>query len=79
MLHKDGYQVLEYIYILLQSIFELCNQLNKHKIEINMIKVNSHKGNYGNQMADQLAKSAANLANMCKYGESNFIKYNLKH
>ena len=31
MLTKDGYPVLEYNYILLQSIFELCNKLNKQK------------------------------------------------
>ena len=77
LLNKDGYPKLDYIYKLLQSMFEICNKLKCYNININIIKVRSHKGNYGNQMADQLAKSAANLANMCKYGKSKFIKYNI--
>ena len=77
MFNKDGYPNLDYTYKILQSIFKLCNKLDQNNIVINVIKVSSHKGNYGNQMEDQLAKSAANLANMCKYGESKFIKYNM--
>ena len=61
LLNKDGYPKLNHIYKLLQSIFEVCNKLDHYNININIIKVNSHKGNYGNQMADKLAKSAANL------------------
>ena len=77
MMNKDGYPKFDFIYKMIQSIFELCNKLEKYNININIIKVSSHRGNFGNQMADQLAKSAANLANMCKYGRSNFIKYNM--
>ena len=78
LLNKDGYPKLNHIYKLLQSIFEVCHKLDHYNININIIKVRSHKGNYGNQMADKLAKSAANLANMCKYGQSKFIKYDIK-
>ena len=78
MMNKDGYPKLDYIYKLLQVIFDLCHKLGNYNININIIKVSSHKGNYGNQMADQLAKSAANLAKMCKYGESKFIRYELR-
>ena len=69
---------MDYIYKLVQTIFELCHKLEKSNVNINIIKVNSHRGNFGNQIADQLAKSAANLANMCKYGESKFIKYDIR-
>ena len=63
---------------MLQVIFDLCCKLDNNNIKINIIKISSHKGNYSNQMADQLAKSAANLLNMCKYGESKFIRYDLR-
>ena len=55
MMNKDGFPKLDHIYKLLQVIFDLCYRLDDNNIKINIIKVNSQKGNYGNQMADQLA------------------------
>ena len=73
LLNKRLISKLDHIYRLLQSIFEGRHKLDCHNININTIKVKSHKGNYGNQMADQLAKSAANLANICV----NIVKVDL--
>ena len=46
-------------------------------VNIHINKINSHIGIDGNQMADKLAKHAAIIARMCKYGESKYIKYNI--
>ena len=77
MLNKDGYPKLDYYYKLLLTIFDLCAHLKNASMNINIIKINSHKGNQGNQMADKIAREAANIARMCKFGDSKFIKYRL--
>ena len=59
------------------SIFILCNNLETSKKHINIIKISSHKGEHGNQIADKLTKEAANTARMCKFGDSRFIKYDM--
>ena len=64
---------MDYYYKLLLIIFELCGNLNNENINVNIIKINSHKGNQGNQMA----REAANIARMCKFGDSKFIRYRL--
>ena len=64
-------------YQLIQEIFILSNQLGTKNIKINVNKINSHIGIYGNQMADKLAKYAATIARMCKYGECKYIKYDM--
>ena len=51
----------------------------KYGIHINIVKVYSHKGNHGNQMADKIAREAANIARMCKFGDSKFVKYKLQY
>ena len=78
MLSVDGYPKLNYYYQLLMIIFDLCNKLKNDQIHINIVKVSSHKGEYGNQMADKVAREAANIARMCKYGESRFVRYDLR-
>ena len=78
ILGKNGYQKVEYYYDLTQEIFELCNKIKKEKMDINIIKIKSHSGDSGNRMADLLAKEAANIAKMCKLGQSNFIKYDMR-
>ena len=77
ILNINGYPKHDYYYKLIQEVFTLCNLLEKRNIKININKVNSHIGIDGNQMADKLAKHAASLAKMCKYGEHNCIKYNM--
>ena len=78
LLNIDGYPKIDYYYKLLMTIFELCNKLNKNGKHINTIKINSHKGNKGNQMADKLAKEAANTARLCKFGDTKFLRYDLR-
>ena len=78
MMGKNGYPKVEYYYKLIQEIFELCNWIGKKKIDINFIKIKSHIGNSGNRTADLLAKEATNIAKMCKLGQSNFIKYDMR-
>ena len=78
ILNIDGYPKIDYYYELLMGIFELCNKLKNHDKAINIIKISSHKGNKGNQIADKLAKEAANTARMCKFGESKFLRYDLR-
>ena len=46
---------------------EMVNQLEKYNAHINIIKISSHIGIQGNEIADELAKQAANIANNCKY------------
>ena len=77
IMSKNGYPKLEYYYNLLQSIFVLCNELNRNNIIINLIKIDAHKGIAGNTNADLLAKEAAIWARMSKYGEANVVKYNM--
>ena len=77
LLNEDGYPKIDYYYKLLMVIFTLCNELKKDNIDINIVKVSSHKGIHGNQIADKLAKEAANVARLCKFGESKFIRYNI--
>ena len=55
---------------------KMANDLEKYNVHINIIKVPSHVGIYGNEIADELAKSAAEIANNCKYGYDDTIKYN---
>ena len=43
-----------------------------------MLKIKGHIGNIGNKMADSLAREAANIAKMCKNGESNLIRYDMR-
>ena len=78
ILNENGYPKVEYYYDLIQLIFKNCNILNKDDIHINIMKVQSHIGNEGNEMADKLAKEAAKIAESCKYGESKFIKYDMR-
>ena len=78
ILNENGYPKVEYYYDLIQLIFKISSDLDKHGIHINILKVQSHIGNEGNEMADKLAKEAANIAKSCKYGESKFIKYDMR-
>ena len=78
ILNEDGYSKIDYYYKLLMIIFDLCNKLAKNGKHINIIKINSHKGNSCNQIADKLAREAANMAQMCKFGESRLTRYDLK-
>ena len=77
MFDKNSYPQFEYYYILLQNIFQQCHRLNEQEISINIIKINSHKGIKGNEIADKLAKDGAMLARDCKFGKSNIIKYKM--
>ena len=77
MLEENGYPKIDYYYEPIQEIFDICNRLGKMSIDINIIKVKSHIGIEGNRRADVLAKEAANLAKMCKIGESKLVKYNI--
>ena len=74
LLNKDGYPKLDYYYKLLLIIFELCNKLENEDMNINIIQIYGHKENQGNPMADKIAKEAANIARMCKFGDSKFIR-----
>ena len=54
----------------------MATQLEKYNVHINIMKISSHIGIQGNEIADELAKQAANIANNCKYGYDNIIHYN---
>ena len=77
LLNEDRYPKIDYYYKLLMVIFTLCNELGKNGIHINIFKISSHRGDHGNQIADKLAKEAANMARLCKFGDSKFIKYDI--
>ena len=64
LLNEDGYPKINYYYGLLMSIFILCNNLQTSNKHINIIKIGSHKGEHGNQIADKLAKEAAECVNL---------------
>ena len=78
ILDIDGYPKYDYYYQLIEEIFKICHFLYQNNIFININKINSHIGIEGNTIADKLAKQAAKLAEMCKYGDSKIIKYDMK-
>ena len=78
LLNENGYPKLDYYYKLLNSIFDICHYLKEKKLHINIVKINSHIGNEGNEIADKLAKEAAIIAKQCKYRENNFIRYDMR-
>ena len=78
MMDKDSYPKIDYYYDLIQSIFKKCNILEKMNVNVNILKVKGHIGDMGNRMADSLAKEAANIAKMCKSGESNIVHYHMR-
>ena len=65
----NGYPQLQYYYQIINLILKLMNQLNEYNVDINMIKVSSHIDIKGSQIADTLAKQAANAAYNCKYDD----------
>ena len=75
-LEINGYQQFQYCYELIDQMNKMANELNEYNVHINIIKVPSHKGILGNEIADELAKNAAEIANNCKYGFDNTIRYN---
>ena len=77
IMSKNGFPRLDYYYKLLQSIFVLCNELDRNDIIINIIKIDGHSGISGNVNADLLAKEAANWARMSKYGQAKVVRYNM--
>ena len=77
VLDQNGYPNFDYYYKLIEQIFILCHQIFEHHIIININKISSHIGIYGNETGDKIAKYAATLAKMCKYGENNIIKYQI--
>ena len=54
----------------------MANHLNNYNVSINSIKISSHVGIKGNQIADILAKQAAVVAYNCKYKLDDIIDYN---
>ena len=75
-LNIGSYPQYQYYYKLIDRMNQLANQLNDFNIFINIIKIPSHKGFRGNEIADTLAKQAAVIAYNCKYRFDNTIKYN---
>ena len=75
ILNINGYPKLNY-YMLIQNIFKLCKVLSQYQINVNIIKIPSHSGIEGNEMADAVAKQAAQISRDCKFGKSKIIKYN---
>ena len=68
LLSINGYPQYKYYYDLLQIIWTIINNINKIcNIKIKICKIKSHSGNYGNDMADILAKQAANIAHKIKF------------
>ena len=65
-----SYPQYQYYYKLLNHMNKLANELNNFNIQINIIKIKSHYGIYGNQVADTLAKQAAVIAHNCKYNRT---------
>ena len=75
-LNIDGYPQFQYYYQIINQIYKLLNQLKNYNVHINIIKVSSHIGIKGNQIADILAKQAAIIAYNCKYRFDDIIDYN---
>ena len=75
VLSMDGYPQLNYYYNLIDKMNNLANILNSYNIDINIFKVSSHKGLYGNEMADILANQASTIAYNCKYRLDDTIHY----
>ena len=75
-LNINGYPQYQYYYELINQMNKMASDLNHYNVHINLIKIPSHKGIFGNEIADELAKSAADIANNCKYGLDDTIKYN---
>ena len=71
-----GYPQYQYYYQLINQIFKLLNHLNYYNVNVNFIKIPSHVGIKGNQIADVLAKQAAIVAHNCKYKLDDIIEYN---
>ena len=67
-----GYTKYEYYYHLTQKIFEIINRLNsKYNIKIKIIKIKSHSNIKGNEIVDNVAKAAADLAVEAKHNNNN--------
>ena len=72
----NGYPQYQYYYDLINQMNDLANQLNNFNIVINIVKIPSHSGITGNTIVDALAKTAATIANNCKYKYDDSITYN---
>ena len=71
----NGYPQYQYYYQIINQIYKLLNHLNNYNVNINIIKIPSHIGIKGNQIADTLAKQAAIVAHNCKYKLDDIIDY----
>ena len=76
ILSMSGYPKSNYVYKLINQINYLAWKLKKYNVCIRLIKIPSHKGIFGNQVADNLAKQAAAIAYNCKYRLDDKIYYN---
>ena len=72
----NGYPQFDNHYKLIQKIFDLLTKLEKHGVNIEIIKIPSHDGIIENNTADAIAKRAATIAKDCKFGKLNYFKYN---
>ena len=77
VMNINGYPEFDYYYKLLNDIFSLSNILANYHVNIELVKIPSHSGIFGNRMADKFAGYAAQLSRDCKFGKNDFILYNL--
>ena len=76
LLSINGYPQSNYMYKLMNKINRFGWLLHRYNISINLIKLPSHSGIFGNQVADNLAKQAGIIAYNCKYRFDDTIRYN---